>query len=100
MEKVFLQQSRRILAGHLWIFSNELSVSPKNFEPGSLIEVYDRKKSFIGIGYINPHSLISVRLLTRHKEEINPDFFRKRIIDALDYRKRLLIDNNSFRVIY
>ena len=100
MDKIFLKRTSRILAGHLWIFSNELATSPKNFEPGSLVEVYDNKKNFIGIGYINPHSLISVRILTRTKETINPDFFRNRIINALNYRKRFLSDSNSCRLIY
>lgn len=100
MEKIVLRRTSRILSGHLWIFSNELSTSPKNYESGSLIEVYDNKNKFIGVGYINPHSLISVRLLTREREEINYDFFRKRIVNAINYRKRFLPESNSFRVIY
>lgn len=100
MEKVILRRTSRILAGHLWIFSNELLTSPKNYEPGSLVEVYDNKGNFIGIGYINPNSLISIRLLTREREIINPDFFRKRIINAINYRKRFLTEDSSFRVIY
>ena len=68
MEKVILKKTSRILAGHLWIFSNELSESPKHYEPGSFVEVYDRQNNFLGIGYINPNSLISIRLLTRKKK--------------------------------
>jgi 23S rRNA (cytosine1962-C5)-methyltransferase len=100
MGKVVLRRTGRILSGHLWIFSNELSTSPKNFEPGSLVEVYDNRNKFVGIGYINPHSLIAVRLLSREREEINEDFFRRRILDALNYRKRFLPEGNSFRVVY
>jgi 23S rRNA (cytosine1962-C5)-methyltransferase len=100
MEAMRLRRTSRILAGHLWVFSNELATSPKGFEPGTLVELRDTKDTFLGIGYINPHSLISVRILTRQKEEINPDFFRKRIVDALNYRSRFLKDTNSFRVIF
>ncbi|MBI4699069.1 MAG: class I SAM-dependent rRNA methyltransferase, partial [Nitrospirae bacterium] len=100
MNKVYLKRTSRILAGHLWIFSNELASSPKDFEPGSLVEVCDSRDGFIGTGYINPHSLISVRLLTREKESIGPDFFRRRISDALIYRKRFFTDRDSFRVIF
>lgn len=88
------------MAGHLWVFSNELATSPKGFEPGSLVELRDRRDSFVGIGYINPHSLISVRILAREREEITPDFFRERISKALKYRGRFLKDTNSFRVVY
>lgn len=100
MEKVILKKTSRIRGGHLWVFSNELSESPKNYEPGSLIEVYDRQKNFLGIGYINPNSLISIRLLTHVRENIDADFFRRRIISAIEYRKRLGINGNSCRIIF
>lgn len=100
MEKVILRKTSRVLDGHLWIFSNELLESPKNYEPGSFVEVYDRQNNFMGIGYINPNSLISIRLLTRKKEDIGADFFRRRILDAIDYRKRFCIDNNSCRIVF
>lgn len=77
-----------------------MEASPKNYGPGSLVEVYDNKKTFLGIGYINPHSLIAIRLLTREKEDINPDFFRRKIIDAVNYRKRFLSDIDSCRLVF
>lgn len=100
MDRVILKRTSRLLKGHLWIFSNELSVSPKRFEPGSIVKVYDSRESFLGIGYINPNSLISIRLLTKKEEPIDADFFRKKIIDAIDYRKKFLGFKDSFRVIY
>ena len=60
----------------------------------------DKKGTFLGIGYINPNSLISIRILTREKEEIDESFFKKRVTDALEYRKRFIKDTNSFRVVY
>lgn len=89
-----------MLSGHLWIFSNELAVSPKRYEPGATVEVRDKRNTFLGIGYINPNSLISVRILTHCKEEISSEFFRKRIINAIEYRKRFLNDINSCRVVF
>jgi len=100
MEIVRLQRTSRILAGHLWVFSNELAVSPKGFEAGALVELRDRKDTFLGIGYINPHSLIAVRILTREREEVTRDFFRNRILNAREGRKRFLKDADSFRVVF
>ncbi len=102
MNKVILKRSSRILAGHAWIFSNELASSPKSFESGSLVEVIDKNNNFLGIGYINSASLIAIRLLTRVKENIDHDFFRSRIIDAVNYRKWVFgLDNLSCaRVIF
>jgi len=59
------------------------------------------KHGFIGIGYINPNSLIAVRLLTREMEAIDGAFFRKRVLNALSYRKSVGIDeilSGSFTV--
>ena len=70
MKTVELNRISRLLQGHLWVFSNELAISPKNFLPGSLVELRDKKSTFLGIGYVNPNSLISIRIITREKEEI------------------------------
>jgi 23S rRNA (cytosine1962-C5)-methyltransferase len=100
MEIVRLNRTSRLLGGHLWVFSNELSESPKGIEPGAIVELRDRKDAFMGIGYLNPHSLIAVRILTRQREPIDEDFFRGRILDALRYRKRFTNGEGSFRVLF
>jgi 23S rRNA (cytosine1962-C5)-methyltransferase len=100
MQIAVLNRTSRLLAGHLWVFSNELASSPKKFMPGTLVELQDKKANFLGIGYVNPHSLISIRILTRKKEAIDGAFIKKRIEDALSYRKRFLGDRKSFRAVY
>jgi 23S rRNA (cytosine1962-C5)-methyltransferase len=100
MQIAILNRTSRLLAGHLWVFSNELASSPKKFQPGTLVELQDKKGIFLGIGYVNPHSLISIRILTRKKEEIDKAFIKKRIEDALSYRKRFLGKRSSFRAVY
>lgn len=100
MNRVLLKRSSRILSGHLWIFSNEIVGTPKRFEPGEIVEVSDRAGHILGTGYINPHSLIAIRLLSDETERIDKDFLRKRIRKALDYRKRLYPDSDSFRIVY
>lgn len=65
-----------------------------------MVEVYDRQDRFLGAGYINPNSLIAVRLLTREKERIDSDFFRRRILAAIEYRRRFALDFDSCRLIY
>ncbi|MDH5717443.1 MAG: class I SAM-dependent rRNA methyltransferase [Spirochaetia bacterium] len=100
MNKVILNRAKRIQEGHLWIFSNELAVSPKNFTPGSIVEVFDKKDNYCGTGYINPNSLISIRLLSKNRETIDRNFFKTRIENAFFYRRRVMPDANSFRVVY
>lgn len=100
LPQVHLRRTKRILEGHLWVFSNEIKENVKNFEPGSIVEVYDTKDSLIGIGYINPHSLIAIRFLTRDKEPVNKNFFRKRVQDALNYRESFLNKSDAMRLVF
>lgn len=86
-------EERRLRAGHVWIYSNEIDIKTtplKNFQPGQevLVEAYD--KTSLGIAYVNPHSLISARLLSRKKDEsLDLDFFVRRINDAYQWRERV-----------
>ena len=79
----------RIANGHPWIFGNEIEKINGNPKAGDIIDVLYGDGSFAGRGYINPQSQITVRLLTRKKEEINEAFFLKRIQEAWHYRQRI-----------
>lgn len=61
-------EERRLNAGHLWVFSNEVDTAAtplQAFEPGALCQVISARDKFIGYAYVNPHSLISARILGR-----------------------------------
>lgn len=100
MQKVHLRRTKRLLAGHLWIFSNEIHESPRKYPAGSIVEIYDMRETFMGMGYINPGSLIAVRLLTREKRPIDRDFLKERISEALELRYRLLSGSDSCRLVF
>jgi 23S rRNA (cytosine1962-C5)-methyltransferase len=101
MKSVLLKQKedRRILRGHPWVFSNEIQKIPEGPAPGEVIDVLDSSGRFVGRGYINPHSLIAVRILTRKKEEIDVDFLRRRISAARALRASLGF-GESYRALY
>lgn len=86
-----------LVSGHLWVFSNEVMEKPAGVTPGETVEVYGQKGRFLGIGYINPRSLICVRLLARERVSIDREFFERRIRDALRLREGLF--EGSFRVV-
>jgi 23S rRNA (cytosine1962-C5)-methyltransferase len=100
VQKVHLKRTKRILSGHLWVFSNEIEENLKNYEPGSLVEIHDLKATFLGIGYINPNSLISVRILSRQKREIDASFIARRLSDAIALRSRLFAESGCLRLVY
>lgn len=94
------RKNRRIEEGHPWIYDNEIRQIQGEVSPGDIVNVYDNTHKFIGRGYINPNSKIQIRILTRDKDEaIDQDFFRRRIIEAWEYRKRFA-DPVSCRVIF
>jgi len=97
--KLKQKEERRILRGHPWVFSNELDRAPVEFTPGEIVDVLDNAGRFLGRGYINPHSLIAVRLLTRTREDIDVGFFRRRIAAARSLRT-LLGFGDSFRAVF
>lgn len=90
----------RVVQGHPWIYRNELPKLPLDFPPGELVELVDPKGRFIAIGYCNPKSVISVRILSREREKIDGDFFLRKIASAHTYRKRFYAGEESYRVVY
>ncbi len=93
-------EGRTIKSGGLWIFDNEIDSVMGSFTDGDLVEVHDFDGYPMGIGFINRNSKIRVRMLTRDvKKEINEDFFRMRIKNAWEYRKKT-VDTSSCRLVF
>ena len=96
-------QERRVLVGHLWVYSNEVDVkqSPlKTFQSGELVDVrrYDGKK--LGTAYINPSSLICARIVDEGVvEQLDSDWFFKRFSTALSFREKAYA-NPFYRLVH
>ena len=105
MKSIILNKniSRRVELGHPWIFANEVNTGKEkdtNAKPGEIVDVFTFDKKFIGRGYYNPQSQISVRLLTRDKNEnIDDAFFYNRIFQAWQYRQKIGYSENC-RLIF
>ena len=91
---------RRILAGHLWTFSNEIEQVDAGIKPGELADLYSKKNLFLGRGFYNPHSLIAVRLLTFEDQAIDTQFFLNRIKKAESFRDSLFFGDHAYRLIF
>lgn len=96
-------EERRLRAGHTWIFSNEVDTqrSPlKAYEPGQLVEIHGSNDKPLGNGYINPHSLICGRLVSRDTEHVlGKSLLVHRINVALALRERMF-DEPYYRLVY
>lgn len=95
MQQLFLKkhEDRRLRAGHLWIFSNEVDVkrSPlTDFAPGEAAQVCDAGGRALGTAYVNPASLITARIVSRKAgETLDAALLRKRLSRALALRETL-----------
>jgi 23S rRNA (cytosine1962-C5)-methyltransferase len=92
MRKVILKKKigNRILNGHPWIFSNEIDLMDDELKEGDIATVFTHDGKFIGQGYVNPKSMITIRILSRDKHEvINDAFFLQKIRKAWSYRQKL-----------
>ena len=86
--------------GRPWIYIDEINEYDGEYENGDIVEVYNHKNYFIGKGYINDRSKLTIRIMSRDKdEEIDRDFFKRKFESAWDYRKTV-IDTSSCRFIF
>jgi len=96
-------EDRRLRAGHAWVFSNEVdtAVTPLDgFAPGALVEVQSAAGRSLGTGYVNPHSLICARLVSRDaRHPLSASLLVHRVQVALSLRERVF-GAPYYRLIY
>jgi len=93
-------EGRTIKAGGAWVYDNEIDSIMGSFEDGDIVSVQDFDGYFMGYGFINRKSKITIRLLSRKKDAvIDEAFIRMRVQNAWDYRKQT-IDTSSCRIIF
>lgn len=93
-------EDRRVRGGHPWIFSNEVESWQGGVEDGGLVDVVDHRGAFLGRAYVNRHSLICARLLTRGRDEIDTAFFVKRLERAKRLRDAVYPGEAAVRLVY
>ncbi len=92
----------RLRAGHPWVFSNELSASPKGLPSGSPIKMIDQRGEFLAWGYGNPQSLISFRAVSfdpNETEFLSEERIANKILNAWSMRAQMG-HKASFRLVY
>lgn len=93
-------EGRTLKAGGAWIYDNEIDSILGSFENGDIVIVHDFDGYFMGYGFINTHSKITVRMMSRYKEHpVTEDLLRARLQAAWDYRKQV-VDTGSCRIVF
>src|SRR4051812_3999799 len=100
MAGLVVKPRARILHGHDWVFSGEVLKVFGNPTDGDVISLKDGKDRLIGSAIYNSKSQIVARRFSRRKQDLDLDFFQRRIGQALEYRKRRGVDPRLGRVVW
>jgi 23S rRNA (cytosine1962-C5)-methyltransferase len=87
----------RVRHGHLWIYSSDIVEA--SAAGGSIVSVQDERENFVGQALFSDASQIALRLLSKNSENIDRDWWRKRIGEAVA-RRSIPPDTNAYRLIY
>src|SRR5438094_10607844 len=89
----------RLLAGHPWIYQNELEGWPPDAAAGDLVDLHDSQGHFLGRRYLNPPTTLAVRVLARGRVPVDQEVFLARIRLAMALRVRVVADRVAYRVV-
>ena len=95
-------RQKKLLQGHPWVYGNEIESVEGEPEDGALVTVVDFRGRYMGTGFYNSKSLITVRLLTHRQEEITDALIASRVKAACEYRRFVMSrpGTDSCRLIY
>ncbi len=92
--------ARHLRAGHPWVFRKAIEKAPRGLDAGAIVDVVEDGR-FVARGYHDPHSAISVRILTREPAEaIDAAFWRNRVRRALALRDDLVRGTTGYRLVH
>lgn len=103
MSKIFIKKDREKMwqSGHPWMYSGAVEKIEGNPEAGSVVEVYNWKKEFIGYGHYNKNSKIMVRMLEKDiDKKIDLNWYFEKVREAYALRKMINIDSDGYRLIH
>jgi len=94
------REEKRILAGHCWVFSNEIERTDGTPAAGSVVAVTRADGKHVGYGLYNPKSLIAVRIFSRKDSAIDAALLRDRLSRAAALRERLYPGGDGCRLLH
>lgn len=100
MAGIVIRPRSRIFHGHDWVYSSEIQKvfgEPKN---GDVISIKDGRDRMLGSAIYNSKSQIAARRFCRQRQDLDADFFERRIRQAIEYRKRRGVNIEVCRLIW
>jgi 23S rRNA (cytosine1962-C5)-methyltransferase len=104
MKKVNLKPAKEksLLRKHPWVFSGAIKNVEKDTKDGSIVEIFSNKDNYLATGHYNQGN-ISVRIFEFERQEINEEYWKKKIIKAYEQRINTIeisSTNNVYRLVH
>ncbi len=100
MAGLIIAPKARIFHGHDWVYGTEVRTVFGNPAPGDVVLLKDQRDHYLGSAMYNPHSQIVARRFSRRKQDLDRDFFARRISQAMMLRERWLPGEELMRIVW
>ena len=100
MAGLIIAPKARLFHGHDWVYGTEVRAVYGNPQPGDVVSLKDQRDRFLGSAMYNPHSQIVARRFSRRKQDLDADFFARRISRAVDLRSEWLPGEPLARLVW
>ena len=100
MAGLIIKPRARVLHGHDWVYASDILKTFGNPAPGDVVSLKDGKDRLLGSAIYNPASQIVARRFSRQRQELDVDFFRRRVGQAIEYRHRRGVNPRLCRLVW
>jgi 23S rRNA (cytosine1962-C5)-methyltransferase len=100
MANVIVRPRARVFHGHDWVHDNEVLKVTGKPEDGAVVGLKDQRDRFLGSAIYNSRSKIPARRFSRQRQDLDADFFRRRIAMASEYRDKLGLNPRARREVW
>lgn len=100
MGTLIIAPKARLFHGHDWVYGTEVRAVYGNPQPGDVVALKDQRDRFLGSAMYNPHSQIIARRFSRRKQDLDRDFFARRIAQAVQLREQWLPGEELTRLVW
>ena len=97
--RVSARGADRVLSGHLWIFASDVE-DRGQAQPGQAVQVLDPRGRALGMAHYSSASQIALRMLSREVRPIDREFFRLRLAEAIEHRRRVVSGTEAYRLVH
>ncbi len=97
--KVSRRGAQRLKDGHVWVYRSDI-VNADGIAPGALVGVSDQREKFLGTALYSSASQIAIRMISKDAVNDLDRLLRKRILEAIAYRERVVRDTDAYRIVF